>query len=157
MRSGCTYLKLCGSINDASWEDEERIVQGVNRSMKRREVSRETEERIQHGILVIFLLIGPLQVLSSPKSHMCTSNLQVEEEPALNEGVFTVWRDPNTIDVYTAIFQTHKRYTAAQVVLRNGQCYGSVGTKLQSDSSEPKLGGGCSTLQSYSRSEKPCQ
>lgn len=65
VRSKCTYLKLCGSINDASWEDEDRIVQGENRSIKRREVSRKIEERIQHEILLIF----PLQVLSNPNSH----------------------------------------------------------------------------------------
>lgn len=49
--------------------------------------------------------ISNLRVLSCQKSHMFISKLRVEEEPALNEGVFTVWRDPNTIDVYTAIFR----------------------------------------------------
>lgn len=41
VKSRCTHLKLCGSINDASWDDEYRIVQGENRSMK----SREAEQR----------------------------------------------------------------------------------------------------------------
>lgn len=83
-----------------------------------------------------------------------TSKLRRRKKTALNEGIFTVRRDSSTTGFYTAIFQTHKCYIAAQVVLRIGECYGSVGTKLQSDPIEPNLKGGCSALQSYSRSEK---
>lgn len=33
-----TYLKLRGSINDASWEDKYRTVHGENRSIQERQV-----------------------------------------------------------------------------------------------------------------------
>lgn len=43
VKSSCTYLELCGSISDALWEDEYRIVSGDNRGRKRSRVGSEIE------------------------------------------------------------------------------------------------------------------
>lgn len=111
VKSRCTYLKLCGSINDAPWDDEHRIVTGWEQKYEeegseQREADRG-KERMWHEVLVIFPLVGPLQA-----QNLSCEPQKVEEEAAPDEGVFIVWRDPNYTRFSTAIFQRRKCYTA---------------------------------------------
>ncbi len=78
VKSSCTYLKLCGSINDALWDDEYRIVTGWEQkyeeegSEQRDAAVEEKRENLTWGISHF----SSHRTLQAPKSLRWTSKLR---------------------------------------------------------------------------------
>lgn len=112
-QSRCTYLKLCGSINDASWDDEYRIVQGENRSTRRREVSRE-RQRKRENMTWSISHFSSRRTFTGPESLMWTSKMRWRKRLLSPRGYSLSGETPTLLAcTLHAIFQPHKCYNTS--------------------------------------------
>lgn len=66
-KNKCTYLELCGSINDALWDDE---TQNSNKVQQRRGVKRSMQTDRQRGKYIYILKNMMVSFLAQKSSHV---------------------------------------------------------------------------------------
>lgn len=66
-KNKCTYLELCGSINDALWDDE---TQNSNKVQQRRGVKRSKQTDRQRGKYIYILKNMTVSFSEQKSSHV---------------------------------------------------------------------------------------